>query len=108
MSTASPRWASSRAWASRSLTIETEYFFICTVYTNIGARSRGVHRGRDDAAVEEIDPARRARDVVRIVGREADRGPAGVQLFEHLHHGFAALRVEIAGRLVGKDDRRTA
>src|SRR5260221_2980890 len=63
---------------------------------------------RDDAAVEEVDPAGGARDIARIVGGDADRRAAGVQLFEHLHHGFAAGRVEVAGGLVGEHDGRTA
>src|SRR6185436_14807658 len=48
------------------------------------------------------------RDVVGVVRGEADRGTAGVQLVEHLHHRFTALRIQVAGRLVGEDDRRTA
>src|SRR3954464_14423975 len=46
----------------------------------------------DDPAVEEIDAPFRAGDVVRVVRGEADRGAAGVQLVEHLHDPFAALR----------------
>src|SRR5260221_10537006 len=66
------------------------------------------HGFRDDGAVEEVDPAGGARDIARIVGGDADRRAAGVQLFEHLHHGFAAGRVEVAGGLVGEHDGRTA
>ena len=44
----------------------------------------------------------------RIVRDHADGGAAGVQLVEHVHQRFAALRIEVAGRLVGEQDRRTA
>src|SRR5207245_1626197 len=59
-------------------------------------------------SVEEVDAAGGAGDVAGIVGRNADGGAAGVQLLEHLHDGVAALRVEVAGRLIGEHDRGTA
>ena len=34
--------------------------------------------------------------------------PAAMQLAQQLHHRFAVLRVEVAGRLVGEQDRRVA
>ena len=34
--------------------------------------------------------------------------PLDVQLLEQVHHRFAVLRVEVAGRLVGEQDRRLA
>ena len=49
-----------------------------------------------------------ARDVVGVVRREADRGSVGMELVEHLHHGGATLRVEVAGRFVGEQNRRAA
>ncbi len=62
----------------------------------------------DDPAVEQIDVPLRPGDVVGVVGRQADGGAVGVQLAEHLHQRVAALRIEIAGRLVGEQDRRPA
>ena len=39
-----------------------------------------------------------------VVRRQADRRTARVELAEHLHQRFAALRIQVAGRLVGQDD----
>ena len=47
-------------------------------------------------------------DVVGVVGGEADGGAVGVQLAEHLHQRVAALRIEVARRLVGEQDRRAS
>ena len=49
--------------------------------------------------------ARPARDVV-LVGDQDDRLAAGVELVEDLHDLLAGPGVEVAGRLVGEDDRR--
>ena len=61
-----------------------------------------------DTAVEQVDVPSGLRDVARIVRREADRRAVGVQLGEHLHQRIAALRIQVAGRLVGEQDRRPA
>ena len=44
----------------------------------------------------------------RIVGDDADRRAAGVQLVEHVHQRFTTLRIEIAGRLIREQDGGTA
>src|SRR5260221_3883507 len=62
------------------------------------------HGFRDDAAVEEVDPAGGARDIAPIVGGDADRRGAGAQLLEDLHHGLAPGPVDGAGRLVCAHD----
>ena len=46
--------------------------------------------------------------VARVVGDHADRRAGPVKLAQQLHHRFAALRVEVAGRLVGEQDDRLA
>ena len=48
------------------------------------------------------------RGVARIVRDHADRGAGLVQLLEQVHDGFAALRIEVARRLVGEQDERLA
>ena len=45
-------------------------------------------------------------DVSRIVRRDADGCAIGVQLGEHVHQRIAALRIEVARRLVGEKDGR--
>src|SRR5689334_6593602 len=62
----------------------------------------------DDAAVEQVDVALRVAGVARIVGDHADGGAGAVQLMEQVHHRLAALRIEVAGRLVGEEQRRFA
>jgi hypothetical protein len=44
----------------------------------------------------------------RVVGDHADGGAVAVQLAQQPHHGLAVLRVEVAGGLVGEQDRRLA
>src|SRR5207344_3473695 len=70
----------------------------------------GVYRLRlvDDAAVEEIDVALGVAGIAGIVRDHADRRAVHIQLTQELHHRLAALRVEIAGRLVGKENDRLA
>ena len=43
-----------------------------------------------------------------VVGDHEDRGAAGVELADELHDRRAGCAVEIAGRLVGEDDRRAS
>src|SRR5258706_5389242 len=76
-------------------------------------RRRGSGRGDgrallDDAAVEQVDAALGVPGVARIVRHHAEGGAASVQLAQELHHGLAALRSEVAGRLVGQEDQRIA
>src|SRR5690606_6107537 len=60
----------------------------------------------DDLAVEEGDRAVGALRVAWIVRHHADGRAFGVQLAEQIHDGRPVLRVEVACRLVGQQDRR--
>src|SRR3954454_24964266 len=62
----------------------------------------------DDAAVEEVYGAVGVAREARVVRDHADGRAAAVQLAQELHHRLAVLRVEVAGRLVGEEDRRLA
>src|SRR6185295_4465399 len=62
----------------------------------------------DDAAVEEVDRPLRVAGEARVVGDHADRRALVVQLLEQVHDLLAVARVEVAGRLVGVQDRRLA
>jgi hypothetical protein len=44
----------------------------------------------------------------RVVRHHANRGAAGVQLFQQIHDGFAISGIEISRRLVGQKDGRPA
>src|SRR4051812_46027168 len=70
-----------------------------------GSEARLSYRLGYHAPVEEIDAAFGAGDVARVVGGEADRRTAGVELLQHLHHRFTALGIEVAGGLVREHDR---
>src|SRR5438046_10127718 len=67
-----------------------------------------LHPLLDHTAVEQMDAALGVPGVARIVRDHADGGAAAVQLLEQVHHGFAAARVEVAGRLVRQQDERLA
>ena len=60
----------------------------------------------DDHSVDDRDPALRARGDGGIVRDEDDGLAAGGQLFEDADDVAAGLLVEVAGRLVGQDQRR--
>ena len=77
-------------------------FAIC--HPRSGSLDRRVH----DSPVEEVDVTLSLGDVLRVVRGQADRCAIGVELREHLHERFAALRIEIARWLVGQEDRGTA
>ena len=68
----------------------------------------GLHGFVDDASVEEVDAAIGVPRVAWVVGDHADRRAGLVELAEELHDRFAALRIEVAGRLVGEQDDRLA
>ena len=55
-----------------------------------------------DTAVEQVDVTTGLGHVSRIVRRDADGCAIGVQLGEHVHQRIAALRIEVARRLVGE------
>ena len=61
-----------------------------------------------DPPIEEINHAIRVISVPRIVGYHADRRSALMKLAEEIHHRFAVLGIEIAGRFVGEQNRRIA
>ena len=43
-----------------------------------------------------------------VVRDHANRGAALMQLAEQVHDSFAVVRIEVTGRLVGKQNRRPA
>jgi hypothetical protein len=53
-----------------------------------------------------VDLALRRRGDARVVGDEHDRPTVRVQRAQDVEDVMAGLRVEVAGRLVGEDDRR--
>src|SRR5262245_28394972 len=59
----------------------------------------------DDAAVEELDLAVRVVGIARVVRDHADGRAFAVQLAQEVHDRLAVPRVEVAGRLVGEQDR---
>ena len=58
-----------------------------------------------DLAVGDVEAAAYARGDVVVVG-DHDDGLAGPPVLEEPEHGVGGLRVEVAGGLVGGDDRR--
>ena len=60
----------------------------------------------DDAAIHQGDLSADDRADVAFVGDHHDGPPVGVQLGEQLQHGVGGGRVEVAGRLVGQQQRR--
>ena len=56
----------------------------------------------------EVDLAGRLRGHVRVVGDEDDRPTGGVELAQYGHDLQARGAVEVAGRLVGQEERRAA
>ena len=62
----------------------------------------------DHAAVEQRDGAVGELGVARIVRHHADGGAAAVQFAQQVHDGFAVGRIEVAGGLVGQQDRGIA
>ena len=60
----------------------------------------------DHPAVEHPDLARQLLGEAAVVGDHDDRGAVGVELAEERHDRRAGGAVEVAGRLVGEDDRR--
>src|SRR6266404_5330231 len=59
-------------------------------------------------AVEQVDGAIRVLREALVVRNHADRGAAGMQLLEQIHHRFPVAGVEIAGRFVRKQNCRPA
>src|SRR4051812_4163718 len=57
-------------------------------------------------AVTEADRAPRPRRDVLLVGDDHDRPAGFVEVLEDVEHLRRGVRVEVAGRLVGEDDRR--
>ena len=60
----------------------------------------------DDAAVVDLDAARRFLRDPAVVGDEHDGAPLRAEFAEELENVRAGLAVEVAGGLVGKDDLR--
>ena len=59
-------------------------------------------------AVEQMDRAICVTRVTRIVRNHAYRCALSMQFTEQVHNGFAVSGIEIARRLVGKQDRWAA
>src|SRR2546422_4129965 len=78
------------------------------------ARRGGGSGGRDggallhDAAVEQVDGSLRVPRVAWVVRDHAEGGAVAMQIAQQLHHRLAALRVEVASRLVSQQDERIA
>src|SRR5688500_11496964 len=70
------------------------------------ARGGGVAELFDDLAVGDDDGAGDAVGEVAVVGDHADGLAGGDESLEELEDGFGGARVEVAGRLVGEDERR--
>ena len=70
-----------------------------------GLRGAGV---RDDQTVAHMDLALRPVGEVGVVGDDDDRRALGVELLQQLKDLLAGVAVEVAGRLVGEDDRGAA
>ena len=77
------------------------------VYATPAAASRST-AVLDHPAVEEVDGAVGVAREARVVGDHADGRARAVQLAQQLHHRVAVLRVEVAGGLVGEQDRGLA
>ena len=58
-----------------------------------------------DATVEDVQNAVRVLGDVVLVRHQDDRIPLAVEMVEQPHDFLRRLRIEIAGRLVCKDDR---
>ena len=68
----------------------------------------GVELIGDDPAVAHLDPARGAGGDAHIVRHEHERHvPFAVQLLEQVEDHSGILAVEVAGRLIGEQDRWT-
>ena len=59
----------------------------------------------DHLTIEQMDLPLGVLDVAGVMGDHADRRSIGVQPSEQFHDRPAVLRVEVAGRLVGEQDR---
>ena len=78
------------------------------------ARARGTNQlavagggfVREDLAVADMHNAMRKLRDISFVRHEHDGIALGVQMVEERHDLLAGLGVEIAGRLIGEDDRR--
>src|SRR3546814_10911356 len=67
-----------------------------------------VHHVVDDEAVEQLHRARAAVGELRVVGDEHQRGPVlGLQSEQQVDDLVAGLAVQVAGRLVGQQDRKS-
>ena len=62
----------------------------------------------DDLAIKKVNRSIGVTSVPWIVRHHADCCAFLMQLAEQVHNGFAVLRIEIACRLIGKQDRRRA
>ena len=59
-----------------------------------------------DRAVFHHQLAPRTRAQLRVVGDHDQRHALGVQRFQQAHHFFTGVAVEVAGGLVGQNQRR--
>ena len=70
------------------------------------SRSSSTDGSCDDPPVAQVDLAVGGRGDLGVVGDEDDRPAGGVELVEQRHDLGAGVAVEVAGRLVGEDQRR--
>ena len=103
----SPSAATSNRWMTQSVTLGGRDIFVIPRLTR--GRYGVLRRALDvflDLSVADVDDAVRVRRDVGFVRDEDDRVAGLVQLGEQPHDFDAGLRVEVAGRLVGEQDRR--
>ena len=70
------------------------------------SRSSSREAHADDLPVAQVDLPVGGRGDLGVVGDEDDRPAGGVELVEEAHDVRAGVAVEVAGRLVGQDERR--
>ena len=75
----------------------------------VAEREQADHRARSSptiCAVAHVDDAPRGAREILVVRDDDDRRPIGVQPLEQRDHLRAGVRVELARRLVGEQERR--
>jgi hypothetical protein len=66
------------------------------------------HAVLDDLTIKQVHGAIRVLREPLIMSDHANRGATLMQFAQQLHHRFAIPRIEIASRLIGKQNRRPA
>src|SRR5262249_14655537 len=66
------------------------------------------HAVFNDATIKQMDSAICVLSETLVVRNHANRGATLMQFAEQLHDSFAVVRIEVTGRLVGKQNRWSA